>query len=315
MTMWTRFMHADPRRDLALTTGSFLDDSHFYCVSDDLGQVVDVFACAWQRSHAFDAIVGLEANSRTLFFFSNSQQVGTLLLQNMSLLQEGLQLKSCNSFKLVGSTITTTGKPILQHRDQRVKMTIEKLRKLQFAPLRFDYRVRMAAAIFRSAVFGSEILELSAGLLESLRSGLVHMLWRGKTWCRCWATTATHIIPTHLLHPLAACFYHALTLASRLLQRREDLRILFVNNFEFNLPWCGHGPIAVIHSILQQIEAEWCSVFCFRSCEGLVLNLLEPNKSLFQHQLRQVLRDYVLRTNSAYLSSRYAGWSPTCLRD
>ena len=142
-------------------------------------------------------------------------------------------LKCKNSFVLVGSVVTSLGSPDLSHRNLRIAAAIEKLHKIRFAPVRFSHRVKkIAAAIFPAAIFGCEQILPTEGLYESLRSAIVYILWKGKTWLRCWATTATHILPVHRLHPLAAVINNVFTLGSRLLQRREDLRNTVQNHFD-----------------------------------------------------------------------------------
>lgn len=217
---------------LNLNTGSFLDDSHFYCSSDEPEQAATQICKSWQRSLQFDDIMGLVTNSNKSFFFSNSTHVIALVNSEMSRLPSKNQLTRKDSFTLVGSVVTSLGQPDTHNRNQRVFTTVEKLQKLRYAPLRFDFRIRLAGAIFKAAIFGSELVELTHGLLESLRSGIVATLWRGKSWLRCWATTATHIVPVHILHPYAASMYHTLTLVSRLLRRREDLRAVFEHHYQ-----------------------------------------------------------------------------------
>ena len=302
MMTWTKFMKADPRQDLVLHTGSFLDDSHFYACSKDLEQVSNALITAWQRSILFDNLAGLETNSNKSFFFANDSALQAHIHNHLLHLPEAIHLVSCDSFKLVGSIITCLGIPRSDCRDQRVKTTIEKLLKLRYAPLRFNLRVRMAGAIFNSATFGTELVKLTKGLLESLCSAIVRMLWRNNVWCRCWATTATHIIPVHRLHPQAASMYHIVTLAARLLRRRRDLREIFEQCFERGFHLCKNGPIAILNQAVTELNAQWHSAFSFRTHEGIILNLLDENKESFNHMLRSTLRFFVCRTNSAYLA-------------
>lgn len=42
--------------------------------------------------------------------------------------------------------------------------------------------------------------------------------------------------------------------------------------------------------------------FCFHTQEGSTINLLNPNQMQYKHQVRAALRDFVFRTNKAFLS-------------
>ena len=217
----------------------------------------------------------------------------------MNELSSESQLINKDSFTLVGSVVTSLGKPDTQNRNKRVFATIEKLHKLRSAPLRFELRVRLAGAIFKSAIFGSELVQLTHGLFESLRSGIVYTLWRGKSWLRCWATTATPVVPVHILHPRAASIYHTLTLMSRLLRRRMDLRAIFENHYENYPEQFITGPFAVLSNITHSLNLTRHSPFQFYSQEGTLLDLLDPDVSCFHHNLRSCLRAYVLKNNTA----------------
>ena len=58
MMVWTKFMKCDPQQDHAITTGSFLDDSHFFCCCDTPGAAVSGICQSWRRSLEFDVITG-----------------------------------------------------------------------------------------------------------------------------------------------------------------------------------------------------------------------------------------------------------------
>ena len=300
MTVWTKYMKADPMLDLPLNTGSFLDDSHFYNISCDLNAVVDALVTSWKRSLSFDALIGLETNSKKSFFFTNHLELQARILEAMKEFPENSRFRALNSFKLLGSVVTSLGAPDTSIRNQRVFSTVEKLVKLRYAPLRFSYRVKMASAIFKAALFGCELVELTKGLTESLRSSIVSLLWKGKTWCRCWATTATHIVPTHMLHPQAASIYYVLTMLSRLLRRRADLRQLVQDlhdNFDQSL---SIGPMTVLSQCINNLQGVHTSPFVIHTYEGVEVNLLDPQQEKFRHLLREALRSWVLRTNVAF---------------
>lgn len=50
MATWTKFMKAGPQQNMALHTGSFIDDSHFHCFSDNMQAVANNVSAAWKRS-------------------------------------------------------------------------------------------------------------------------------------------------------------------------------------------------------------------------------------------------------------------------
>ena len=223
MSFRTRYLKADPMQDMAIHTGSFLDDSHLYSSHTEPAPVVLSLIQAWKRSLEFDDLSGLKTNNKKSFFFANN----SVLRENISAAMQELpveqQLSYKDSFVLVGSVVTSLGVPMKTNRDKRVLTTAQKLHKVRFAPVRFAYRARMAGAICKSAVFGTELVPLTQTLSETLRSSIVFLLWKGKSWCRSWAVTSTHIVPVHMLHPQAACFYHMFTLLARLLRRRDDI--------------------------------------------------------------------------------------------
>ena len=101
-------------------------------------------------------------------------------------------LKCRQSFRLLGSVITTRGVPETKTRSSRIANTLHKLQRIRAAPVRFSHKVTLAEAGFAGAVFGSEIQECSV-VEHSLRSSVVALLWGGSTWCRSFAITFTHI--------------------------------------------------------------------------------------------------------------------------
>ena len=62
-------MKCDPQQDHAITTGSFLDDSHSFCCCDTPGAAVSGICQSWRRSLEFDVITGLVTNGKKSFFF------------------------------------------------------------------------------------------------------------------------------------------------------------------------------------------------------------------------------------------------------
>ena len=262
---WTKYMKCDPCLDHVITTGSFMDDSHFFCSCDLPVEAARAIAQSWRRSLEFDSITGLVTNVNKSFFFVNHESMIGPIQACMIEFSAENRLKCKKSFVLVGSVVTSMGGADLSQRNQRVAAAIEKPHKIRFAPLRFAHRVKMAAAIFPAAIFGCEQVLLTKGLYETLRGAVVYLLWKGKTWLRCWATTATHILPVHRLHPVAAVMYNVLTLLSRLLQRREDLRLLV--RFDMFGNQITLGPLAVVQSIIDQLNVTRVSAFVFQSQE------------------------------------------------
>ena len=171
-------MKCDPQQDHAITTGSFLDDSHFFCCCDTPGAAVSGICQSWRRSLEFDVITGLVTNGKKAFFFvcKSFQYCGPNPDPHGRISPED-SLKCKNSFVLVGSVVTSLGSPDLSHRNLRIAAAIEKLHKIRFAPVRFSHRVKMAAAIFPAAIFGCEQILPTKGLYESLRSAIVDSLY------------------------------------------------------------------------------------------------------------------------------------------
>ena len=104
----------------------------------------------------------------------------------------------------------------------------------------------------------------------------------------------------HRLHPLAAVINNVFTLGSRLLQRLEDIRNTVQNHFDTFSDLVLKGPLSFIQSIVEQMNLTRVSAFVFRSPEGVSFNLLSTDVQQMRHFLRTSLRNYVLRTNSAF---------------
>lgn len=66
--------------------------------------------------------------------------------------ESGTLLHAASSFKLVGSIITSRGRPQVTSKAERVRTTVHKLRKIAHLPLKFNRKVKMARAIFPTAV-------------------------------------------------------------------------------------------------------------------------------------------------------------------
>ena len=302
MNLWTKYMQSDPLQDMPISTGSFLDDSHFYNCNPDAELVVVSLVTAWKRSLQFDHLAGLKTNSNKSFFFANSSILRDSISQALQVLPSDQQLDHSTSFVFLGSVVTSMGVPKKTHRDQKTVDTIEKLRKIRYAPVRFAHRVKMAGAILKSATFGTETVPLTKYLCENLRRAIVQLLWKGKSWCRCWAVTATHIIPVHMLHPQCASFYHMFTLLARLLRRRSDVRALFAQLREHEGSGTGYGPFAVLNQALITFGARWIDTFQFQTSEGGCINLVTDHPEAMKHKLRDCFRSFVLRTNVAFNS-------------
>ena len=262
--------------------------------------VANNVSAAWKSSLEFDVLIGLVTNANKSFFFSNHPALQSEIAHLVSILPEEQQLAARNSFKLVGSVIAARGAACTSYRDQRIQSAAEKLRKIRYAPVRFAHRVRMAGAIFKAAIFGTELIPLTEGQCEVLRSAVVSLFWKGRTWLRCWATTATHVIPVHLLHPQSACAYHILTLWYRLLMRREDIRNLLSAIRETPLSAPIKGPFSLLQRTMDNIGVSCYGTYKLSTHETSILDLLDPEPPAFKHHLRTCLRHFVLRTNTAY---------------
>ena len=300
MSFRTRYLKADPMQDMAIHTGSFLDDSHLYSSHTEPAPVVLSLIQAWKRSLEFDDLSGLKTNNKKSFFFANN----SVLRENISAAMQELpveqQLSYKDSFVLVGSVVTSLGVPMKTNRDKRVLTTAQKLHKVRFAPVRFAYRARMAGAICKSAVFGTELVPLTQTLSETLRSSIVFLLWKGKSWCRSWAVTSTHIVPVHMLHPQAACFYHMFTLLARLLRRRDDICGIFRRFRAEPCEVTGYGPFSLVLQAMDTLGTTWTDTFQFVTLENTHIDFIDDHAEAFKHKLRECLRHYVLRTNAAF---------------
>ena len=300
MSFWTRYLKADPMQDMAIHSGSFLDDSHFHCSHTELAPVVSSLIQAWKRSLEFDDLAGLKTNNKKSFFFANNSVLRKNISEAMQELPIEQQLSYRDSFVLVGSVVTSYGAPMITNRDKRVAVTAQKLHKVRFAPVRFAYRARMAGAICKSAVFGTELVPLTQTLSETLRSSIVFLLWKGKSWCRSWAVTSTHIVPVHMLHPQAACFYHMFTLLGRLLRRRDDSCDIFRRFRAETCETTGYGPFSLVLQAMDTLGATWTDTFQFVTLEDTHSDFIHDHPEAFKHKLRECLRHYVLRSNAAF---------------
>lgn len=72
MAIWTYYI---PNKSQQISTGSFVDDSHFYCSDPSVDVVASRVAKAWIASQKYDEIFGLETNIDKTFIFANSQQL------------------------------------------------------------------------------------------------------------------------------------------------------------------------------------------------------------------------------------------------
>jgi len=77
MAFWTYYIQNKSRQ---ITTGSFVDDSHFYSSDPSMDVVASRVAKAWLASQTYDERSGLETNIDKTFIFANSQQLEPLWL-------------------------------------------------------------------------------------------------------------------------------------------------------------------------------------------------------------------------------------------
>ena len=288
IAIWTYYIQ---NKSQQISTGSFLDDSHFYCSDPSVDVVASRVAKAWIASQKYDEISGLETNIDKTFIFANSQQLEVAINNQIVNHYGPAALKCRQSFRLVGSVITTRGVPETKTRSSRIANTLHKLQRIRAAPVRFSHKIKLAEAVFAGAVFGSEMQECSVVEHNSLRSSVVALLWGGSTWCRSFAITFMHIVPGFrlLLHP--ASIYHCLNVARRLRIRRPDLHDLFTQSW--NAAVAKNGPVARIASAVESLDAEWIEPFVIKTSEGIELNLLSPDRGEFQHNLREAMRHMI----------------------
>ena len=181
----------------------------------------------------------------------------------------------------------------------RVDRTVKRLRRIRVAPVRFAHRVKLACSIMSAATFGTEQIDFTVNQAEALRSAVVYLLWKGKSWLHCSAATFTLLVPGHQVLASIASTYHTLCVVHRILTRRHDLHQGFVALWH-----CAsftRGPVNRLWKIFHSIHAQWVEPFCFHTQEGNTINLLNPNQMQFKHQVRAALRDFVFRTNKAFL--------------
>jgi len=306
MAVWTRYIQ---KHSQDITTGSFIDDSHFYHVHSSPEVVSSRIATAWNVSRRFDDISGLETNEDKTFIFGTTQSLEDAINREISEVHQLPVLTCQQSFRLVGSVITTRGVPQLTTRSSRICNVLQKLHRIRSAPLRFSHKVRLAESVFAGAIFGSEIQECTLAQHNSLRSSVVALLWNGNTWCRSFAITFTHIVPAFRLLLQPASIYHCLNLARRLLIRRPDLHDLF--RLTWNITDLKFGPVARIRSVVESLEADWSEPFLIRTSSSSELNLLSSNKGEFQHTLREAIRQMVIQTDSPIHTRKdYQGGPP-----
>ena len=147
----------------------------------------------------------------------------------------------------------------------------------------------MAQAIFPIAIFGTELQGLTVHEHDSVRSVMTHVLWQGNTWYRCFALTYTHIAPAFRVLAKPASIYHSISLARRLLIRRQDLHQMFVDVWHSAVV-TANGPIHRLWRCVQDLSATWISPVCIQTREGARLNLLHRDKGTFLHDLRDAIR-------------------------
>ena len=269
--------------------------THFFAKGNSIETVALQVANAWQASQSFDNISGLETNVSKTFIFANSQLLEDTITQNIAELPNGVNLRSQQSCRLVGSVITVRGRPQIQTRATRVANTLTKLQRIRRAPVRFIHKIKLAEAIFSGAVFGSEIQECSVSEHNTLRGAVTALLWNGNVWLRSFAITFSHIVPPFRLLLQSAGIYHAVNLTRRLLVRRLDLHPIFIQTWN-----CGHvthGPVARLRSAISELHASWEAPFVIRTNAGTELFLLSEDKARFQHDLREAIRDMVIRND------------------
>ena len=157
-----------------------------------------------------------------------------------------------------------------------------------------------------TAVYGTELLELSSSQYIRMQSAAATMLWKGKTWRRCVATTYTLIVPGPRLVGKPAVMYHTLLVACRLLTKRPALRDRFCQVWhavsEHDDP-CDSavGPVRRLFQVIQSLQATWPEPFFFVTYEGARVDLSAVPTEKWKHALREAaLRCSIWRQDAAY---------------
>lgn len=130
---------------------------------------------------------------------------------------------------------------------------------------------------------------------NTLRSAVAALLWNGNVCLRSFAITFSHIVPPFRLLLQSAGIYHAVNLTRRRLVRRFELHPIFIQTW--NCEHVTHGPVARLRSAISVLHASWDELFVIRTNAGAELHLLSEDKARFQHDLREAIRDMVMRND------------------
>ena len=209
MSRWTAYVETRSCEASVLRTGSFIDDSYTFAQGFRCSQIARAVVGSWVHSLEYDRLSDLDQPSQELVFLQLKLS-RLLCLKPLPLSTPGLAFNSKTPlvFRLTGSIRTISGHPDLTHRNDAVDRAMRKLRRIRYAPVCFDARMRMAAdAAIPTCMFGTHLQSLTLAQSEMLPGRVVSAAWKGHHWCRCSATMFTLVVHGHRVHPRMAAVY------------------------------------------------------------------------------------------------------------
>ena len=165
--------------------------------------------------------------------------------------------------------------------------------RVRWAPLPMQCRARLLASlVLPSSMYGFCVGGLTCHQINSLTSAVMRALWGTRRALRSKDVVLSLFVPGHLVDPRQASVYQCLCMLRRFVQKRPDLKAMFLRCWQAYAHECrsAPGPIGLIAKMVAQLGWSWVEFDKFSRPGRSELPVAGGPDSWWLHEVRDGLR-------------------------
>lgn len=175
-------------------------------------------------------------------------------------------------------------------------------KRLLGVPLPFQARAQLLESlVLPRALYACEVMSLPRPALAKLNVDILKALLGGRRGRHCSEIVLSLLCPGHRLDAKSACVYKRLVTAKKMLDRRQDLRVAFVQAWRTpGASWKPIvGPLALIAEAFSEIGWRWVGPLDVVTETGARHKLVEVELPVWQYAVRKSMRMAAWRAAAA----------------
>ena len=208
------------------------------------------------------------------------------------------RLKSTSQFKIVGAGLSSNEEANTSHH-ARLEAAMDILRRMAWSPLPFEIRLSLLEGmVMPRCLYGCSVASFSRRQVQTLTADVLKTLLGGKRGRHCAEIAFTLFGRSHVLHPEAAFSYERLVMMKRMLDRRPDIRWVFLSAWQARQYHCdaASGPMKLINESLKVVGWTWAGPYSVERFTGQSINILSIDLGEWEHIVRDDLRHSMWRS-------------------